>query len=289
MASYSIGGILLTWLDGQFPLVEDSIMTRFRFSRELYNGLEHIIYEPIMKPLSELSAAAPIYANDCTEAYNTPDGVFIVCHWGTCRYAYGVFLKELLDGDKVRCYIDPAMLSLRPLDTITLFSTAGLHSQLLQRGAAVLHSSFIEKDGEAILFAGSSGMGKSTQASLWEKYGSARIINGDRTLLRQTNGRWFAYGYPCCGSSGICLNECYPVKAIVLLEQGSESRILHPSAGKKLSNLMAGIEVYTWDPKEVECSFGIAKSLVHQLPVVMLSATADEAAVEVLDRYLNKC
>ena len=73
-----------------------------------------------------------------------------------------------------------------------------------------------------ILFSGPSGIGKSTQAGLWTKYRKARVINGDRTLLKKENGRWMSLGWPICGSSEICYNEAYPVKAVIFLGQGND-------------------------------------------------------------------
>ena len=60
-------------------------------------------------------------------------------------------------------------------------------------------------------------LGKSTQAGLWERYRGAKIVNGDRALLRKINGSWAACGWPVCGSSDICLLGDTPIHAIIML------------------------------------------------------------------------
>lgn len=56
---------------------------------------------------------------------------------------------------------------------------------MLAKDAMVLHCSVLKVKSGVILFSGPSGIGKSTQAGLWTKYRKARVINGDRTLLKK--------------------------------------------------------------------------------------------------------
>ena len=67
---------------------------------------------------------------------------------------------------------------------------------MLAKDAMVLHCSVLKVKSGVILFSGPSGIGKSTQAGLWTKYRKARVINGDRTLLKKENGRWMSLGWP---------------------------------------------------------------------------------------------
>lgn len=65
------------------------------------------------------------------------------------------------------------------------FGHIAMERILMEQEAAILHASFIEYEGQAVLFTGPSGIGKSTQAGLWEQYEDAQILNGDRTILRK--------------------------------------------------------------------------------------------------------
>ena len=79
-----------------------------------------------------------------------------------------------------------------------------------------------------MLIAGYPGIGKSTQADLWQRYEGAELLNGDRTVLRRIDGVWTAFGSPYAGSSNCFVNESRPVRAIVLLSQGSVCSLRRP-------------------------------------------------------------
>ena len=96
----------------------------------------------------------------------------------------------------------------------TALEAVGLFDVFAARGMLVLHSAYIVTSaGEAILFSGPSGVGKSTQAALWERCAGARVVNGDRALVDV--GKKTANGIFYAGTSGISENVTAPVRAIV--------------------------------------------------------------------------
>lgn len=100
--------------------------------------------------------------------------------------------------------------------------------QMLDVGGFVMHASVIEKDGVAFAFAAKSGTGKSTHSRLWvEAFGenNARIINGDKPLIRYKDEKFYVYGTPWCGKEGYNVNTKAPLKAICFLERSEQNRI----------------------------------------------------------------
>ena len=90
--------------------------------------------------------------------------------------------------------------------------------KLLDFDGLMLHASATVIDGEAYLFAGQCGIGKSTHARLlMSRYPDAQLINDDKPALRCVGGTWYAYGTPWCGKNFINVNARYPLKAICLL------------------------------------------------------------------------
>ncbi|MBN1260708.1 MAG: hypothetical protein JXB35_08510, partial [Anaerolineae bacterium] len=81
-----------------------------------------------------------------------------------------------------------------PLDEILVVN-------LLAKGRGVLlHSCAVDDDGHGTLFLGESGAGKSTTARLWSEAG-VRVLNDDRVIVRQSGGRFWAYGTPWHGDA----------------------------------------------------------------------------------------
>lgn len=289
MKRFQIGDIIIHWKDDNFKLESDEYTERFQVleGEEEFHA-DEIVYESHFTNLEKYRKETLLQKNGLYELYETNEGKFLVFHWATCRFAFGFYAEDLEKDDVLPVYFNPEMENQIPLAAVRFLSCAGLHSKLLQKGALVFHSSYIDWNGQAILFAGPSGVGKSTQASLWEQHADAEIINGDRTLLRQKDGIWKAYGYPCCGSSDICINRTLPLSMIVLLEQGKENRVTEVSMGKKFRALFTGSEMYLWNEKEMERVTKLAEEILKDVRIVKLVCRPEADAVEVLKAELEE-
>lgn len=170
-------------------------------------------------------------------------------------------------------------------DLMTLLS---LESLLLRHDALLLHAAFIEAQGHAILFSGPSGIGKSTQGNLWQKYQGARILNGDRAALRRTEGKWTAWGLPYAGSSGIYRNASAPMAAIVLLEQGKENTIRRLSPSEALRRLYPELMIHRWDRNFVEKALELAAAMLEETGVWLLRCRPEKEATQLLMETLEK-
>lgn len=167
-----------------------------------------------------------------------------------------------------------------------VFEGLRLPEILLSKGIGILHCSFIEVDGQAILFAGDKQVGKSTQASLWEKYGGATVINGDRAGLFIKNGTITAGGVPYCGTSGICKNRHLPLKAIVCLSKGTENKLRKISPMEGFMFLLGKFAYNTWDSADVNIITDLLTSIVEKVPVYSYSCLKDESAVKYLSERI---
>lgn len=170
-------------------------------------------------------------------------------------------------------------------DVMNLLS---LESLLLRFDALLLHASFVGAEGRGILFSGPSGIGKSTQARLWQENCAARILNGDRAALRKKEGTWRAWGLPYAGSSGIYRNESLPLAAIVLLEQGQENSLRPLKAAEALRRLYPELMLHRWDKKFLEKAMDLAEELLAEVPVWCLRCRPDAQAAELLKETLKK-
>lgn len=153
-------------------------------------------------------------------------------------------------------------------------------------GALSLHASHIQKDGGAIAFTAPSGVGKSTQAALWERYRGAYIVNGDKTLLVKTRQGFVAAGLPYAGTSGICNNAAAPLRAVVVLEQGRENTLRRLHGAKAAVRLMTGVIRYPWHDEDAGRALELIAELVETTPVFLLRCLPDESSVRCLEEAL---
>lgn len=167
-----------------------------------------------------------------------------------------------------------------------VFEGLRLSELLLSKGIGILHCSFIEVDGQAVLFAGDKQVGKSTQAALWEKYSSATVINGDRAGLFVKDGTVTAGGVPYCGTSGICKNEQYPLKAIICLSKGTENKLEKLSPINAFMFLLGKFAYNTWDPKDVNAVTDLLAVIAEKTPIYSYSCLKDESAVQYLSERI---
>ena len=169
-----------------------------------------------------------------------------------------------------------------------LFNGLEMEKLLLRHDAMILHSSLVRWQGKAILFSAPSGTGKSTQADLWETYMGSETLNGDRSILRKSQGRWTAFGLPYAGSSGIYRNESAPIAVIVLLEQGPENRIEPVGHAQALRKLIPEISKRDWDRNFMNRILDLLLELLDQVPVFRLVCRPDREAVELLHDTITK-
>ena len=162
-----------------------------------------------------------------------------------------------------------------------VLEAAGLFDIFADLGMLVLHSAYIvTRAGEAILFSGPSGVGKSTQAALWERCAGARVVNGDRALVDV--GKKTANGIFYSGTSGISENVTAPIRAIVLLGQGSENRVFVPSPQAAFAGVLSQCAYYEWDARSAENMTACVARLVSDVPVLRMDCLPDATAVDAL-------
>lgn len=160
--------------------------------------------------------------------------------------------------------------------------------RMIQKGQMILHCAYVEYKGKAILFSAPSETGKTTQANLWEKYRGSRTINGDRALLGRKDGVWYAQGWPVCGTSEVCHNECIPVRAVVMLSQQKENRAVRLTPGQAFPLLYSQITVNKWNREDHVRTMDLIEEFLDSVPVLHLGCSISEEAVECLGQAMNQ-
>jgi hypothetical protein len=168
------------------------------------------------------------------------------------------------------------------------FAHIAWETLLAHESRAAFHAACVETSYGGILFAGPSGIGKSTQANLWCEHRNGKLINGDRPVLKFEEQNLYAYGSPYAGSSKCYLNEACQVKAIVLLKQGNRNQVTRIAPVEAFRRIYASMAVNTWDENFVNWICEMSEKIVACVPVYELECMIDINAVEVLEEVLRQ-
>lgn len=155
-------------------------------------------------------------------------------------------------------------------------------------GGVILHASFIQWQGQAILFTAPSETGKTTQAELWKEFRSARVINGDRAVILEKDGVFHASGLPFSGSSRYCGNCTIPLAAVVYLRQAPATSIRRLRGVESFCRVWEGCCVNSWHQEDVQAATGLVQKLIGCVDIYELSCTPDETAVNALEQQLRR-
>ena len=164
-------------------------------------------------------------------------------------------------------------------DMYHFWNMLGIEELFFRKRKISVHSCLVKFNEKAVLFCGNSGIGKSTQGELWEKYANAEVLNGDRTILYIENNIVYASPSVINGTSGICKNETLPVKGIVVLGQSNENHIEQLSGINALTKLLENVSL------GVKASEECIK-ICSSVPVYKFDCTPDKNAVYVLKEVL---
>lgn len=286
MDTFLIGDLLIHWQCGDYRMRRGEFMEKFRFDGQ-WNG-KTVTLQGKTEPLEPYTHFPKLREEKLYDIYDVNGELLHLYRWSYLNIGYGVWVDRIARGERHVCSFDPAMQRQIPMDFDWFFGVCGLHKLFLQAQHPILHASYVDIGGEALLFTAPSETGKSTQARLWCAHAGAELINGDRVLLGERNGIWHAFGYPNCGSSQVCVNRTLPVRAIVVLQQGRENRLEKLSPAVQVRSLTAGMVLYPWDSEEIAQGLTVASRICTAVPVIRLVCRPDAEAVQVLKNYLEE-
>ena len=187
---------------------------------------------------------------------------------------------------RLLCLVNAQTFPGFPQSMDSAFSLLPMRAVLMDQGVVFLHAARISAGGRGILFCGPSGMGKTTQATLWQQYRQTRILSSDRMLARRQGEEWTAYGYPLDGSAPVASTETCPLGAIVLLAQAPDNQVTPLSPGLALPRLMPQLVMETWNPDRRAAGAQLLLDLLADIPAYRLACTPDRRAVDCLANRL---
>lgn len=145
-----------------------------------------------------------------------------------------------------------------------------------------IHASVTELEGNALLFLGTSGTGKSTHSRLWRKFvPGATLLNDDEPILRiMEDGEVRVFGCPWSGSTPCYRNASAHVTALVHLRQSPENKLTKLRGRDSFDSLYSSTAFLHSDKKRHLATFDTVADVLEQIPVYRLDCRPDEEAVQ---------
>ena len=155
--------------------------------------------------------------------------------------------------------------------------------------AFVMHAAAVAVDGGAYAFAAESGTGKSTHIGYWREILGDRmtVINGDKPICRfMEDGELRIFGTPWRGKEGWGTRTSAPLRAVCLLERGTENGIA-PIGGSGLwGKIYPHFHVNQPAETDLPRMMGLIGRMMRETPFYRLRCRNEVGAAEMAIRFL---
>ena len=137
------------------------------------------------------------------------------------------------------------------------------------------------RNGRAFLFAGASGVGKTTISRLAPP--DVTLLTDEISYVRRQDEGYFAFGTPFTGElAQPGENLRAPVAALYLLAKGPENKIEPVAAAHAARGLLENILFFAGDPELVNLVFQSACEFAGRVPVYRLAFVPDSGVWDMI-------
>lgn len=151
---------------------------------------------------------------------------------------------------------------------------------LAQGRGLMVHACGILDRGKGYLFAGNSTHGKTTMARIWKD--RSIVLNDDRIVLRQHNGRFWMYGTPWHGDYNAVSPEGVPVEKIFFLRHAESNTIERKKGGIASAMVLTRCFPPLWDAEGMRFTLDFCSQLVDVIPCYELGFLPSEDVIELV-------
>jgi hypothetical protein len=151
---------------------------------------------------------------------------------------------------------------------------------LAQGHGVIIHACGIEYDTKGMLFAGKSGVGKSTLANIGSQAAGVDVLSDDRTLVRQIDGELRMYGTPWHGEAQFGSARGVKLEKIFFLRQGQNNAIQPLSGADSVRRLLQCSFPPFWDSAGMDFSMAFFEVLATRISCHELTFRPDERILD---------
>lgn len=139
---------------------------------------------------------------------------------------------------------------------------------------ALAHAAAVKVNGEAWLFIGPSGHGKSTWSRLCQQHGYA-VLDEDRVALRAIDGQVWAFGTPWHPEPRLCSPDGAPVRRIFFLQQTEPNTVRSIQHVQAATSLLKSFLMPIYDPQAMQTLLALADQTAEQAESYQLGYASD--------------
>jgi hypothetical protein len=160
-----------------------------------------------------------------------------------------------------------------------------VHSLILAgRGGFLLHSASAICDGQAYLFSGLSGAGKTTVTRLAPH--DVTLLTDEVSYIQASASGYAAFGTPFAGELAKAGENCSAaISALFFLEKGPDNRIEELPPSESVRRLMRNILFFAEDPALVESLLETACDFVSRVPIRRLTFYPDQRVWDTVRQF----
>ena len=147
--------------------------------------------------------------------------------------------------------------------------------------ALVFHGAVLEYDNIAYAITAHSGVGKTTHTRLWLDEFDAKILNGDKPILRMIDGAVYACATPWMGKEGYGYNAIRPLGAIAFLARGAVNLSRKITVDDATMRFMNQVYLSKQSVPLLVRSMRLCDRLLSSVPLYELECNMDKKAAHV--------
>jgi hypothetical protein len=157
-----------------------------------------------------------------------------------------------------------------------------IHSLILAKeGGLLIHAASAVRNGNAFLFSGLSGAGKTTISRLAPL--DVTLLTDEISYIRRDKDRYVAFGTPFAGElAKVGKNIHAPLKALYFLRQGLDNKVESMNRTEAIRQLMENVLFFAQDQELVGYVFESACNLIQTIPIFQLTFLPDERIWELI-------
>ena len=148
--------------------------------------------------------------------------------------------------------------------------------------AFLFHGSVISYRGNAYVVTANSGVGKTTHTRLWlSEFPEARVLNGDKPIIRIIDGVAYACGTPWQGKENYGCNEISELSGIAFIERAEKNQASDISASEAVTRFMTQIYLPKKKVSMLAQTMRLADKVIRGVRLVKLGCNMDPEAAHV--------